>query len=445
MSFARKDLIDNVKAAGYTGAEDAASVKSWMGSQGMDTATIELPDGTTKAFDEIWGNAPKLTLKAAPSGSSRTEPNTAAQPEIMVKGRWRENAKKAYANRYASGKALFADPDRAELNAVGIRLVTAGAKAYAQKEEDLKIWKEAVEGKAMSGLHNYLGGALIPDMFRAELIYMTESYGVARKLANVVPLVTDSTIYPRKTGIGAMAHRLANGDYALSDDNFDNVTLNPRDVGRLIKVNSNLFADSPLNVTDELTKSLVEGAQIREDQDYFNGDGTAAYGNQQGLISGLVAGAYINASGNAWSAVTPGDILKLPGSVENVRNDRLCYVSSRQFYVQVCLTRDIATSQFRNLVGGPIGNSDASFMGYPWYFSQVMATASASAQKCVYFGDFVGGSMLGVRQDIEVRTSEHFYFSTGDIAVRGSTRNCVNIHGDGRGSTFGPIVALVTT
>jgi HK97 family phage major capsid protein len=73
-----------------------------------------------------------------------------------------------------------------------------------------------------------------------------------------------------------------------------------------------------------------------------------------------------------------------------------------------------------------------------------MVTAGGTpGSRCIYFGDFVGGSMLGDRQQLAVEYSRERYFDSDQSAWRGTARIAVNIHGDGKGSTYGPIVAGV--
>jgi HK97 family phage major capsid protein len=242
-----------------------------------------------------------------------------------------------------------------------------------------------------------------------------------------------------------MAHRAATGSFALSDNSYDTVNLTAKDIGCLVKVNINLFDDAAINVADDINSSIAEAQLIREDSDYILGDGSATYGNQLGLANALPAGAYINASGGTWASITSGDITKIIGSVENVNPSRLAFLGSRQWFAQVGIRLNVELQRFKDIIGPSTGGGDASLLGYPFYFTQVMPTASAGTSKCLYFGDFVGGSMLGVRKEVQVATSDSFYFDTGDIAIRAHARMNVNIHGDGRGSTFGPIVSLVTT
>src|SRR5690606_28154729 len=128
----------------------------------------------------------------------------------------------------------------------------------------------------------------------------------------------------------------------------------------------------------------------------------------------------------------------------NVSNGRLAFVCSRQFYVQVMLNLDIAANHYKSLVTGNQGNADAVFLGYPVYFSQVLPRAAAPATNSCYFGDFREASMLGDRRDLRVESSRDFYFDSDETDIRATPRYAVNIHGDGRGSTYGPVVCLVT-
>jgi HK97 family phage major capsid protein len=340
----------------------------------------------------------------------------------------------------AKPKKAFVDADQAEIFGATARLSIMGGKNYGQKSNDIEIAK-----KGQVEFDNALGGYLVPEEFVAQLIYATEPYGTARKVANVVRMARDLTRVPRKTGIATMSWAGEGQSTTVSNNGYDNVELAARKLQLLMQASNELLDDAAVSVADDLAASMREAYDKAIDESYFNGDGTSTYGGYIGLKNALPSAAYIDASGNAWSAITSGDFTKALGSLENVDSSRIAMVCSRQFFFQVMMRLEKATSQFKELAGPALAGADASFLGYPVYFSQVMPTASAISTKSVYIGDFVGGSIVGERRDLTIASSEHYAFNTDTWTWRATARAAIAIHGDGRGSTFGNIVALETT
>jgi HK97 family phage major capsid protein len=366
--------------------------------------------------------------KDSPHSDGKTEDRTV--PRFSIGNAQR----KAYQSKIKAGTAVFDDVDYAEAAGAWIRQAIAGHHSYGQKAADVAICQ-----KAQVEFNNQLGGALVPQEFAPQLIWLTEQYGVAKKIANVVPMSSDSKAYPRKTGIVAMTPIGEGATIAVSDNTYGNVTLNAKKYGVLFNASRELFEDSAINIADDLFRSIAEAEAIAVDQAYFLGDGSATYANQVGLATAITGSALGTAT--AWGSMTIANFTDAIGSVQNVNPARLAFVCSRQFFAQVMLRLQNATNQFRELSTGMAGMS-ATFMGYPVYFSQVMPVATATANRACYFGDFVGATMIGDRRMLEIATSDQFYFNTDSIAVRGTARFNVNIHGDGRGSTVGPIFAI---
>jgi HK97 family phage major capsid protein len=51
--------------------------------------------------------------------------------------------------------------------------------------------------------------------------------------------------------------------------------------------------------------------------------------------------------------------------------------------------------------------------------------------------------MMGTRRGITIATSEHIYFETDEIGIRGTERFDINVHDIGDTTNAGPIVALI--
>jgi HK97 family phage major capsid protein len=230
------------------------------------------------------------------------------------------------------------------------------------------------------------------------------------------------------------------GTITAGDNNYGNVTLVAKKYGALFQVSRELLIDSAVNIADDIARSIAEAQAIAEDDAYFKGDGSATYANQLGLLNSLPSGAVSSAI--SWSSLAISDFTTMMGKVANIDPSRLAFICSRQFFYQVMLKLEKATSQFKMLAEGLPG-ADVSFLGYPVYFSQRMPLTSTASTHSCYFGDFTGGTMLGDRKQLEVMTSDIYYFNTDSLGVRGISRFCVNIHGDGRAGSNGPIGALL--
>lgn len=447
MPLTRKTLIDTLQANGLTGDVTLESCKAHvakLSSQGVD---LQDDAGNAIDVDAIWTAKSVIRVAGEADAARGTKSPHGAIAEVGEDRPQRfsigNSARKAYAAKVAQKKAAFDDADHAEVFGAWARSTIFRGADYAQKKADLDI-----VGKAQVDFNNQLGGALVPIEFIPNLIWLTEQYGIARKLANVVPMSRDVAAYPRKTGINSMSPILETGTITAADNSYGNVTLVAKKYGTLYQLSRELLADAAVNIADDIARSIAEAQAIAEDNAYFLGDGTSTYANQIGLAGGLSsASSYIAATG-AWSAFTNGDFNKLMGSVEYVNPSRLAFVCSRQFFAQVMMRLDKQTSQFKELSTGNLGDGfdgNAYFMGYPVYFSQVMPTATGSTgTKSVYFGDFTGASMLGDRKQLEIMSSDQYYFNTDSLAIRGISRFCVAIHGAGRGETYGAICGLKT-
>jgi len=352
----------------------------------------------------------------------------------------RFTARKDYERKANANKTVFATADQAEAFNAHLRYQMArkANQDYKGKQFDVDVIK------AWGNTVNELGGVLVPQDFEAVLLYATEAYGVARGVANVVKMVRETKDQPRLTSIPDMAHVAPGGTVGTGDAGTDNVKLVSDKIGLILKFDSEIMEDSAISIGDTAAKVIAEAYNYRCDRDYFLGDGTAGYGGFNGLANALRSGAYISGSGSAWSNITKDDVLGLIGKVENVVSARLMGICSRQFAWQVLKRLDTAANQFRELTS-EIGWDGCTWMGYKFRYSQVLPIASASASKCLYFGDFQGGSIFGERRDLRIESSDQVYWSTDQIGTKATARIAVNICSDGRSGTYGNIVALKTT
>lgn len=472
----RKQLLARLRQLGYKGKADLTAIKAWLTDEGYDPDRLLAPDGTEVKCDEVWAKAAVLDAPAPvddsaddadDDGDSDDAParkrKAADQPKpkrgkgysdglgkaFTVQTSGLTMARKRYDAKAARGESVWPDADTAEVAAALIRLGAMGQRHYEQKDNDTSII-----GKAMTEMVNTSGGVLVPAEFAAQLIWLSEKYGVARRLANVIPMRGQSIDIPRQTGIVTFAFATDNAALTESNPTTDNVHLEARKAYGYTQLSNELFDDAAVNVADQISEGYAEGAAKIMDSCYVLGDGSGTYGGMVGLASGLTAAAsssaYIDATGSGWSAMVLADFDGALGALENVDAANIAWLCSRQFYHAVMLKLASAaggvTLAETLMTRGADGSrgADAWFKGYPVYFSQVMPTATAGGAKSVYVGDFKRSTMLGQNRDLRIDSSEHAAFSSDAIAYRGTLRFGVNIHGDGRGSTYGQVVCLTS-
>jgi len=487
----RSELLIALRDAGYKGAAELDKIESWITEN-----NIKFVDANDKPIDVkgAFGTAATLKVKSKPApaaqgdeqddddggeGDDTPAPARQKSAEVHLKNArkvhagalegegktfninqsGRALAQKAYQAKINAKQAVFSDKETAEAFGAFCRAVykRCTGKNYEGEDADEDILREyGLVKKSSSEFVNTQAGVLVNPVFMNEVLYNTEPYGLAPYLANVRNFSkTDNWTIKRKTAIPSMSYVGEAGSIASGDPTFDLVSLIPKKAGSLFYASNELLDDAAVSVADQWAISIKEARDIRLDNDYFLGDGTATYGGQVGLIQGLVSGAYLNGAGNSWSALTDANITRMPSYVQNVVWGRCGYVCSRQFYTQVMVPIQRAltgvqmgegvTGAGTKPIGGVQATPNATFMGYPVWFSQVMPTTSASGSTVLYFGDFVGGSMIGLHTDLRIDVSKEVAFTTDQTVMRAITRLAVNICGDGRGTTYGNIVALKTT
>lgn len=448
----RKSLLEAVKGLGYTGKADKESVKAWLVESGYDPDAIESSDGEAHKIDEVWEKAAKVGVKAA-----------APEPEPVKKGGGfgviskgysqskADYAKKSYERRAREGKTVYADADIAELAGAWFRLsamTASGERPYSQRDADI-----AIITKASSTFANVSAGALVPSEFVAEVIDLAERGGALLRAAGVTRMTANSTVYPRQTSDDEFTCLSEGGSIPENDTKYGPVELVPREWGFISRYSNALLDDAAVSVSDEFGKKVAKAWGRTVDNVVCNGDGTSTYGGTVGLTANLPSGAYIaQGTSNTWASQTIDDFMKVIGSVENVGDD-LSFVCSRQYYHQVMARIALkqggvnAAETVRGLVPTSMASDgpNAMFLGYPVYFTPKMPTATATSHRSCYFGDFKNAMKIGLRRELQVQSSEQRYFDQNQIAFRAIARFAVNVHGDGKGSTFGPIVALKTS
>lgn len=307
-----------------------------------------------------------------------------------------------------------------------------------------------IEVKAHSEGTNYQGGYLVPPEFSNDIIDLREQYGVARQVSRVVSMGSDTLSIPRRAG-GLTAYFVGEATAITeSTKSWDQVNLVARKLGVLSLWSSELNEDAMVNIGDDLAGEIAYAFANREDDCFFNGDGTGTYGTITGVRQKLrdvdatisnIDGLKV-ATGNAYSEITLADFHGTLALLPLYARAGAVWVMSATVFDSVA--HRLLTAAGGNTITDIANGGVQRFLGYPVVLSQVMPTTEANDQICVLLGNFRLGTTFGDRRMLTLALSSDYKFAEDQLAIRGTERFDINVHDVGSTAGPGPIVGLIT-
>ncbi len=312
--------------------------------------------------------------------------------------------------------------------------------------------ENGLDTRALSEGVNTAGGALVPSVLADTMIDLRETYGVARQLAQIWPMGSDSTPVPVRTG-SQTAYFTGEGVAGTeSAPTFKNIELTPKKLMTYCLLSSELSEDAIVNLGDFIARDAAWALASKEDDCYFNGDGTATYGGIQGIVPKFEAATtyvgYVDAASghDSLSEVDAADLSSLMGKLPQYARQSTCAWVCSQTASDVIFSRlkmSAGGNQIQTLQGGLVD----TFLGYPIIVSQKMfattTATSANNKVMVMFGNFSMASMIGSRREMRMQVSNEHKFLEDQVAIKVTERMDINIHSIGDATNAGPVVALI--
>lgn len=310
--------------------------------------------------------------------------------------------------------------------------------------------ENGIESKALSEGNNFLGGYLVPPQFSNDIIDLREENGIARRVARIVPMSSDTLTIPRRTG-GLTAYFVGEGHaITASDKTWDQVNLVAKKLACLTLWSSELSEDAIISIGDDLAGEIAYAFSLKEDECYFNGDGTSTYGGIVGIRPKLrnvdntianIKGLKV-ASDNVYSGITLPDFHGVLGLLPLYARANAAWIMSTTFFDTVA--HRLQTAAGGNVIADIANGGVPRFLGYPVIFSQVMPSTEANSQICALLGDYRMGTAMGDRRSLTLALSTEYKFAEDQLAIRGTDRFDINVHDVGNTTVAGPIVGLIT-
>jgi HK97 family phage major capsid protein len=293
------------------------------------------------------------------------------------------------------------------------------------------------------------GGALVPIEIEKRIIDLVEEYGTARRKCEIVPMASDTKIWPRVTGGLTVYFPGENTAITESEPALDNITLVARKAATLTRVSSELGEDSMGPMGDLITRKIALAFATKEDQCCFLGDGSSTYAGISGLITECTAATatIVTAltANTAFSTLDMVDFESMIGKLPEYPGIRPeWYISKAGWAASMMRLADAAGG---NTAAEIEGRRRLVFAGFPVNLVQCMnstLTAQTSTKGLCYFGDLDMAASFGDRRGMTVAVSDQRYFEYDQLGIRGTERYDINVHDVGDTSNAGAVVMLAT-
>ncbi|MBI1176503.1 phage major capsid protein [bacterium] len=287
--------------------------------------------------------------------------------------------------------------------------------------------RDAVLSRAIEALGMEQRSALttsdipLPTTYAAEVVELVWMYGQARQFGTVYPLGAATVNLPSLSTSPAFGFIDMSGSVGEKSPQFANKTFTPQKAGGLVRIPSEIDADSIVQLGSFLARYISREMAKWEDTCFFMADGTSTYKSMKGF-----AKAALDASNKI--VLTTGNTAPSDIALSDLRNLRAKVSSAalKQSAYYMNATMEALLITFNSTANGKVYMPGATpkLDGFPVRWVDVMPiydTSAAASQLQVCFGD-ASYHYFGERGDLRVETSSDIYFASDEIAVRALER-----------------------
>ena len=224
------------------------------------------------------------------------------------------------------------------------------------------------------------GGYLVPDEFEKTLVEALEEENIFRKLAHVINTSSGDRKIPVVATKGTASWVDEEGLIPDSDDSFGQVSIGAYKLGTLIKVSNELLADSVFNLEAYISKEFGRRCGSKEEDAFFNGDGT---GKPTGILHATL-GAEVGVTSKNATDITADDVIDLFYSLKASYRKRAVWILNDSTVKAIRKLKD----GNGNYIWQPAltAGSPDTILGRPVYTSAYVPTIAAG-NRTVIFGD----------------------------------------------------------
>ena len=319
-------------------------------------------------------------------------------------------------------------------------------------DAEAKRWCQdhGIESRAQGSTGSTTGAAFVPDVLSSTVIRLVDQYSAFAQNATNVVMPSDVLLFPRRTA-GATAYWInENTAITASDPTSNQVTLTAKKVTGAVTIASELLQDSIVSIADWIAAELALTLSNAVEDAAWSGNPSnapAVAGLVTTYTGGLLAASaatyaasLVTAAGDTPDEVTKANLLAMMARVPQHSRAGAKWFCSPFFFAACMQNLDLAQ-------GGSVGLSQG--MGPTFLGSEVVLTdrlpagADSTGAIMALYGNMANSSYYGIRQAIEIASSDQVNFLSDQTVIRAVARVAITHANLGSSSVAGPIIGLV--
>jgi len=258
-------------------------------------------------------------------------------------------------------------------------------------------------------------GYTVDSELSAEIRHLMTEYGVARREMESVQLtkgsykvndlVTDVTVYWVDEGA------VVNSTQAV----LGQETLTLKKLGAIVTMTSELLEDTEIDLVSFMASRVAEGFARAEDQAFFIGDGTGAFGDFTGLLESSDVNE-VTLAGTTFASMTAEDLIDMVDQTPSGALANAKFFLHRTIMSVVRKLREDAVSAADGagafIYQAPSQSGPATIWGYPTVLVEAMPAIGDTAvdTSFVLFGDLRKACIFGYKGALKVKR-----FDAGEV------------------------------
>ena len=319
-------------------------------------------------------------------------------------------------------------------------------------DAEAKRWCQdhGIESRAQGSTGSTTGAAFVPDILSNTVIRLVDQYSAFAQNATNVVMPSDVLLFPRRTA-GATAYWInENAAITASDPTSNQVTLTAKKVTGAVTIASELLQDSIVSIADWIAAELALTLSNAVEEAAWSGNPSnapAVAGLVTTYTGGLLAASaatyaasLVTAAGDTPDEVTKANLLAMMARVPQHSRAGAKWFCSPFFFAACMQNLDLAQ-------GGSVGLSQG--MGPTFLGSEVVLTdrlpsgADSTGAIMALYGNMANSSYYGIRQAIEIASSDQVNFLSDQTVIRAVARVAITHANLGSDTVAGPMIGLV--